>query len=40
MARAYIDVPLDQRVTPEMIESIEPMIVDLIDNHSATEFCI
>lgn len=40
MARAYIDAPLDQKVTPEMDEAIDSMLVDLIENHSVTEFCM
>ena len=40
MARAYVDAPLDQKVTPEMVEAIDSMLVDLIDNHSVTEFCM
>ena len=38
MARAYVDAPLDQKVTPEMVEAIDSMLVDLIENHSVTEF--
>ena len=40
MARAYVDAPLDQKVTPEMVEAIDFMLVDLIENHSVTEFCM
>lgn len=40
MARAYVDAPLDQKVTPEMVEAIDSMLVDLIENHSVTEFCM
>lgn len=40
MARAYVDAPLDQKVTPEMDEAIDFMLVDLIENHSVTEFCM
>lgn len=40
MAQAYIDAPLDQKVTPEMIEAIEPMLLDLIETYSVTEFCM
>ena len=40
MARAYVDAPLDQKVTPEMVEAIDSMLVDLTENHSVTEFCM
>ena len=40
MTRAYVDAPLDQKVTPEMDEAIDSMLVDLIENHSVTEFCM
>ena len=29
MARAYVDAPLDQKVTPEMVEAIDSMLVEI-----------
>ena len=40
MARAYMDAPIDQSITPEMQQAIEPMLIDLIENYGVTEFCL
>ena len=38
MARAYMDAPIDQTITPEMQQAIEPILVDLIEKYGLTDF--
>lgn len=40
MARAYMDAPIDQSITPQMEQAIEPMLIDLIENYGVTEFSL
>ena len=40
MARAYMDAPIDQSITPQMEQAIEPMLIDLIEYYGVTEFSL